>query len=511
MRLMILCGLLAVVSPLSPCERRNIAVCANETGYECEDGQFCQVETGQTFGKCVQAECGPSLPACPSERSLCQSGHCKACEGDAECQAQNAATPVCVAGACLACRDSSQCKEASRKVCDATTHTCRGCQLHSECSPGICAKDDSFATLATPIVAGTCVGTQMIAEVDTSCGGSCTLQSMLSSGVSPSKPYIRITRYTTMSKVTVPALPSGLPRYYVIGPLADTSITQVTSAPQINLSAPAAAAIEVTGGAHITLEGVVLSNSIMGLDCNSKSSVPAGVPTSVAILRSIISGNQTAIRAAARCELDVQQSWIGKGPSAAFAGLTRNDASLLLDSTRLRLVNSVLWDNGKAPSVYGGIKLTDSAALEPSIHIVNSTFAKLEFPSSQMALAVDCDYDTKGSLAIVNSLLLNDTYVPGYTYVSSMCRPAGSLAAVGTNEPGLSGGTNLASLAASTTFVDSQTGDLHLQSTAAAAGNGGVATFTDGKGVAVVLPNGDFEGKPRGTSTRSIGAFEISR
>lgn len=511
MRLLILCGLLAAVSPLSPCERRNVAVCANESGYECDEGQFCQIDTGQTFGKCVQADCGPGLAACPSDRPLCLSGHCKACEGDTECQAQNPATPACVSGACVACRESSQCKDNSRKVCDPASHTCRGCQLHSECSPGVCAKDDSFASLSTPILAGTCVGTSMVTEVNTSCGGACALQTVLASGVGPNKPFIRIGSYTTMSKVTIPALPPGLPRYYIIGPLADTSITQVTSAPQMSLSAPAAAAVEVTGGAHVTFEGVVLTNSVVGLDCNSKSSVPAGAQTNVAILRSILSGNQTAIRATARCELDVQQTWIGKGPNAAFASLTRNDASLQLDSTRLRLVNSVLWDNGKPTSVYGGLKLTDSAALEPSIHIVNTTFAKLEFASAQMALAVDCDYDTKGGLAIVNSLLLNDAFTAGYTYVHSLCRPMGSLAAVGTNESGLAGGTNLANLTAATTFADSQNGDLRLQTSATSVGEGGALTFTDPKGVAVAVPKVDFEGKARGTNSRSIGAFEISR
>ena len=56
---------------------------------KCDEGQYCQVESGQTFGKCIQAECGPSLPACPTEKSLCQSGRCKACEGDGDCLALN--------------------------------------------------------------------------------------------------------------------------------------------------------------------------------------------------------------------------------------------------------------------------------------------------------------------------------------------------------------------------------------------------------------------------------------
>ncbi len=511
MRLLILCGLLAAVSPLSPCERRNTTVCANEPGYECDEGQLCQIPAGQTFGKCAQAECGPGLTACPSERSLCLSGLCKACEGDAECQAASPSAPVCVEGTCRACRDNSQCKESSRKVCDTATHSCRGCQLHSECSPGVCAKDDSFATLSPPILAGSCVDASMVADVDNSCGAACSLQTMLASGVSAAKPYIRIGRYTSVSKVTVPALPGGLPRYYVIGPLADTSVTQIAATPQMSLSAPAAAAIEVTGGAHATFEGVVLSNSVIGLDCNSKSSVTAGVQTKVAIVRSIISGNQTAVRAAARCELDVQQTWIGKGPAGAFASSTRNDASLVLDSTRLRFINSVLWDNGKPTNQYGGIKLTDTAGLEPSIHIVNSTFAKLEFLSAQMALAVDCDYDTKGSLAVVNTLFLNDTSVAGATYLSTQCRPNGSLTAVGSNEAGLAGPNNLTALSAGSTFVDSASGDLRLQSAAVAVGDGGVSSFSDGKGIAVAVPKVDFEGQARGPSSRSIGAFEIKR
>lgn len=518
MRLIILLSVLAAVSPPSCCERRNAQVCANEAGYECDDGQLCQVQAGQTFGTCVQAECGVGQPSCPGERPLCVSGRCKACEGDAECAAQSSATPVCLSGACVACRDGSQCQDADRKVCDSATHACRGCQLHSECSPGVCAKDDAFVSLSPAILPGTCVDVSKVTEVDNSCGVGCALQTVLSSGVSPAKPYIRIGRYSTTSKVTVPALPPGLPRYYVIGPLSDARVTQATSAPQMNLSSGSMTALEVSAGANITLEGVIISNSVTGLDCNSKSGGPAGVTTQVALVRSLLGGNQTAIRASARCELELDQTWIGKGPGPMFASVSRNDTAMVLDSAQLRMVNSVLWDNGKSTPLFGGIKLTDTADLKPLVHIAHSTFARLEWATTgQMTLAIDCDYVTTGGVAVVNTLFLNESPVPmGYTYVHSNCRPNGSLSAVGSNEAALSGVGNVVDLTSSGTFVDAATGNLRLQTTAAAGvQNGGVANFSDLRGAQVRIPSVDFEGKARGTGTgsnqRSMGAFEASR
>ena len=53
----------------------------------------------------------------------------------------------------------------------------------------------------------------MVAEVDTSWWQR-LLAPERAEHWSARKPYIRISRLTTMSQVTVPTLPSGLPRYY---------------------------------------------------------------------------------------------------------------------------------------------------------------------------------------------------------------------------------------------------------------------------------------------------------
>lgn len=517
MRLIVLLSLLATVSPPSCCERRNTTVCANEAGFECDEGQLCQVPAGQTFGACVQAECGVGQATCPGDRPLCVAGRCKACEQDADCQVQSAEAPVCIDGACVACRDNSQCKTSDRKVCDATSHTCRGCKLHSECSPGVCAKDDAFATLSSPIPPGSCVDASRVAEVDDTCDVPC-LQTVLSSGVSTAKPYVRILRYSASGRVTIPALPPGLPRFYIIGPLADVRATQIATAPAMRLSSASGPAVEVLGGSHITLEGVIIKDSVTGLDCNSKSTLSTGTPTKVSLIRSLLGGNQVAIKASTQCELDLDQTWIGKGPTTVFASISRNDTSMVLDSTRLRMVNSVLWDNGKSTPQFGGIQLSDSANRRPAVHIVNSTFARLEWSAlGQMTLAIDCDYDPAGSLAIVNTLFLNDALAGGYTYVRGLCRgTAGSLTAVGSNDAALVGVGNTTNLVSDNTFTDAANGDLRVRTTAASGvTNGGVSSLTDGKGLDVIVPSVDFDGKPRGSTgsptARTLGAFEVSR
>lgn len=511
MRLLVLCSLLATLSPLSLCERRNPEVCSNDPGFECEGGQFCSIPDGQNSGTCIQAECGTGLAACPVARPLCQSGRCVACVLDGDCSAASTATPVCVAGTCVACRDSSQCRDANKKVCDASTHTCRGCQLHSECSPGVCAKDDTFAMLATPIVAGTCVDASMVNEVDTSCGAGCALQSVLQS-VTAAKPYVRVNRYTSNAKITVPALPAGLPTFYVIGPMADSAPTTISAAPQQNLAFSSGTALEVPGGAHIALEGMVISGAKVGIDCVSTSMVPGGQTTRLRIIRSLLAANQQAIKASARCELDIDQTWLGKGPSPAFAALSSsNDATLLLDSTQLRLTNSVLWHNGKPTNTFGGIKVSDTAGLQPSLHIVNSTFAKNDFASAvQQVYAIDCDYATNGNLAIVNTLFWNEPGpTGGYTYVNANCRPAGSTRAVASNEAALTGVGSVTLPEGTALLVDNTNGDLHLRQDAPmTVTGGGVTSFTDGAGRVVNIPRADAENKPRGATSVSIGAFE---
>lgn len=515
MRLIALYGLLAVLMPPSPCERRNLAVCSNDPGFECEDGQYCSIPTGQAVGSCVASECLTGSNTCPADRPFCDRGICTKCVSNVQCSSQSADTPICDAsGRCYGCVTSSDCADPAKAVCDPHSHVCRACQLHSECASGVCAKDNVFAALPQPIPMGTCVDPARVNVVTSACADTtCSLPDMLNA-LSISRPYVLIKALTSTKTVTVPAAPvqNGLPAIYIIGPMADKSPSALTSAPPISLSSGNQALL-ISAGAHTTLEGLVLDSSTVGLECAS-----GGTQTKVLLIRSFLGANTIAVLASPKCELVIDSSWIGRGPSPQFGTFSGNSQAMQLDGTQLEIVNTVFWHNG-APGTLGGISLSNSTGEPlPSIRIVNSSFVAHPFSNtSRKILAIDCGYPTQGSMSIVNTLFLNSSPPSsGTTYVHNNCRPSGALSGVVSNEAGFLDTDNPQNVA-DTTLGDSllveplTAGDLHFAASAPSSiTRGGVREFIDARGP-VPIPSTDMDGRARGPSRISPGAFEAVR
>lgn len=514
MRLFALYGLLAVVLGPLQCERRNPSVCDRSDFPDCEAGYSCQIEATESVGRCVPTECSANSKSCPAERPFCSGGRCVlSCTSDAQCVATNLKTPVCSGGGCVACRDNSTCSDPLHPVCETSTHSCRACAAHGECPSGVCAKDDTFATLASPIVKGTCVPSERVQTVDESdckvMGNVCSLPYKVSLA-SKEQPFLLLRHTGEEKKIDLLSLPVGLPELYVIGPLADSG-PAVSSGkpPEILLSNPATSAVRVRAGTAITLEGVLIAgNGMYGIECDSdKAGIP--VATRVRLLRSLIGGSSIAISAKPRCELFIEQSWIGRGPSPEYDGLVRsNDKAMQLDSTSLQMSSSVLWKNGKLGSVFGGISLTDSKPPTPPSRIVSSTLVEHDFADVRKALVLDCN--PGGKLSLVNNLFMNGPPLGASTYVHKDCLTGNLFTGNASNDPALGAATNFTD-ATDAMFVMSGSGDLRLRADApVSVRTQAVLSAADAQGP-VPLPATDIAGQPRGQSLRSIGAFAAPR
>ena len=510
MRFLALCSVLALATlpPPSLCERRNPAVCSPDNDWNCPEGQRCAVPDGQAVGTCAPAECvSGAANSCPVGSPLCVKGLCTKCATNGECLALNPDAPLCDSGRCVACRlDGGDCmKDATKPVCDATTRTCRSCQLHSECASGVCAKDDTYATLSPAqyaIAKGSCVDSSRV-NVCT----SCDLSTMLGMSVDVTRPYVRVDSLTGQQKVTVPTLRPGLPAFYIIGPkgssdLPPSKLTMSGSPTPPSISNSAGTALAISAGAHTIVEGLVISNSKIGIDCMSNGNTP----TRVKLLRSLVGAHDIGIKTAGKCELSIDSSWIGLGPSGGpLAGVGGNILAMQLDSTQLDIVNTVLFHNGVALNKFAGISLSDSGGLSPSLRIANSSFVTHIFADTNQALAIYCNYQAGGSMSIVNTLFVNNTApTSGTSYVHSSCRSSSSLNAVASNDASLTSPTcsNCITDVNDSILVSPGTGDLHLASSAPdSVANRGVLGIT----------SVDMEGLPRGQTQVSIGAFEATR
>lgn len=514
MRLIALCGLLAVATPLSPCERPRTDICTLDPEFKCADGKICSIPAGETTGTCGPPECIATSNTCPDARPICVNSRCVACQGNSDCQGlNNTAAPICSEGKCVGCGTNADCTSPTSPICDSGSHICRPCQTHGDCSKiaGVCAKDSTFASLSSSdltlnIPQGSCVPSTRVNVVDPSCvTTTCSLATALGM-VSVQRPYVRVGSVTTTTPVSVPTLPSGVPTFYIVGATADSAPSSTIPVAPSSITAGGTALL-IPAGSHTIVEGLVMYNSNVGLDCAGTTA------TRVKLLRSLVGGCSTGIKAAARCELSIDSSWIGKAPPdprLTIAG-SGNALAMQLNSTQLEVVNSVFFHNGGPGNVFGGVSLTDSMGLNPLVRIVNTTFDNhLGFDTTRKVLAIDCNYATGGKMTLVNTIFLNSGSLGiGHTYVNGMCRQgANPFAGLASNDAALSCASCVTN-ADETIFADVTPGDLHLSASAPTSITaGGTTQFNDTVGK-VTIPLTDMDGATRGDAI-AIGAFEPS-
>lgn len=514
-------GLVMLWASLVSCEQRNFDRCIpGNSDFQCEAGKLCKLDPSASptdpnaVGMCVSSECtaGAFPNGCNAATPICAAGRCLTCTADDQCKAANPAQPTChtaepMKGQCVECVDATQCTSKSPKLgCDLTVGQCKPCTLNSQCASMVCAKDDTLNVASVPadkrIALGECVPPDRITTVDASCGASCALQSAVDNA-NIDKPYVLVKEYALTAAALLINAKAGLPELHITtGINGDLSPAQATKAPtaSVTFSSTTVGAIQVTGGASVTIEGLVVFSSNTGVMCDSNR---AGVPaaTGVTLLRSILGFNGAAIRTKPLCKLTLDQTYIGRGPQPLFSMVPGgNSLALDLDTTEFKIVNSVFNQNIGASFAFGGIRMRGSSG-----SIVNTTFYRHE-PNVGPALAIMCPTPTS-NVTIFNDLFVNSTK-SAIPYVDPACRSAATFDYIATDETlPLSGpgGTHIVA-ASENDLMGPSTGDLRLQKNAAAAVATGGTLMLNG----IKSPTVDASNQVRGQTTVSIGAFEVT-
>lgn len=521
MRMSASLGLVVLLASLTGCEQRNFDRCLpGNAEYGCELGKFCKPIPGDAngVGMCVTSECtvGAAVNTCPAETPVCSAGRCIVCSGDDDCKASSATQQYCLkdTGRCVECRMPSDCNARSPKLgCDKSDGQCKPCTRHDQCSTEVCAKDETLDVGSIPVAmrlkSGDCVPANRILTVDVNCVSCGNLQTQINAATIDT-PYILVKTYDEKSPINVNAK-AGLPELHIVTSTADSSPALLAQAPPAtmhyqNMAVPL---LTVHGGASLTLEGMLIYNSSTGILCDSDNGTGTTVPTGLTVRRSIIGLTDQAIRTRPKCQLTLDQSYIGMGP-ASFGSFTGgNFQALNLDGTSFEIVNSVFNHNvSMSAGVFAGITVSNSTSA-PGLtgRIVNSTFYRHE-PSGSLPLAIRCS-GTPINFTIFNSLFVNTATFPmaGRTYVESSCRSPSGFDYNATDEslPITGAGTNFIT-ATESILTGPQSGDVSLVKTAqSGALTGGVKTFNG-----VTAPTVDVRGATRGATKVSIGAFEVA-
>ncbi|HRI48968.1 MAG TPA: hypothetical protein PLW65_02200 [Pseudomonadota bacterium] len=534
------CVLLALIvtlsgagAPSGGCKPADDPSCAG--GVACSEGQRCVLGEEDGQGMCVTTcdsskSCGEATPVCDRQELFCRT--CFPGE-DAPCQLRDPQHPRCGGGHCVGClsprADSAQATECQGRdratpsltpVCDQAQSTCRACQRHSECDSGVCAKDGSGASFGVP--QGSCVPVEQVMVVNqelcTSDGPVfCTLKQALAQ-IDMKRRYIVVRKSAVASDFSDVQIGNQASHQQypitLIGPLADGPPTSVSSPPLVNLGGDSSKDSLTITSSRVVVEGFPIRDGKAGIACQ-------GAGAQVRVVRSFLSGNDTALLATAGCSLTVEQCWFGRGPdSSVFRGSLMNARTVDVTASDFWVINSVLADNGDPRRVegFGGVRVRSlSVGSRSRSGILNSTFLQQNglVKFGKRYQGVLCDVGVGDRLVVMNTLLWSDANLqPEEHYIDSMC--GASLHHNASNDPALNSMTADKSLVLpmdAAPFASATTRDLHLGPRLTVEGrspsDSGLLVL-DLAPDRILAPTTDMDGRPRAQAggTISIGAYE---
>lgn len=535
LRLCVLVALSGVLTgaPSGGCKPADEPTCGG--GVACTEGQRCVLGEEDGQGMCVTScdsskSCGEATPVCDRQELFCRA--CFPGE-DAACLLRDPQHPRCGGGRCVGCLSpraySAQATEcqgsratpALTPVCDKQQSTCRACQRHSECDSGVCAKDGSGASFGVP--QGSCVPVEQVMVVNqdlcTSAGPVfCTLKQALAQ-VDMKRRYIVVRKSAVasdFSDLQIGYLPSH--QQYpltLIGPLADGPPTSVSSPPLVNLGGVSSKDSLTITSSRVIVEGFPIRNGKAGIACQ-------GSGAQVRVVRSFLSGNDTALLATAGCSLTVEQCWFGRAPdSSVFRGSPMNARTIDVTASDFWVINSVLADNGD-PRLdgFGGVRVRSlSVGSHSRSGILNSTFMQQSglIKFGKYYQGVLCDSGVGDRLVVMNTLLWSDAplqTMPEEHYIDPGC--GASLHHNASNDPAINSMTADKSLVLPMTaapFASAMTRDLHLGPRLTVEGRSpsdSGLTVLDLAPDRILAPTTDLDGRPRAQAggAISIGAYE---
>lgn len=495
--------------------------------HSCPSGEQClRIGSVEECRKsCTQSvTCDDGSPLCDGELKVCRS--CFPGE-DALCAARSPSTPRCVSGRCAACRppvdvaaESSECGVTSAvlspsPICDPRSFACRPCLRHSECASGVCVKDGSDADFGVP--RGACIPPKQVLVVDQElCSGSgpsyCTLRQAIAKLDSDHR-YIVLRKGASTTdfgdlQIGTQTSHKGL-TVHIIGPLADQSPATATIEPRAMIGGSKVKDGLTVSQSSVYLDGVYVRGNRVGVQCT-------GSDAKLSVVRSYLTGNDTAMVAAAGCRLSVADSWLGRGPkSSVFGDAPGNVRGIEVSGGDFSIVNTVFADNGDfRQDGFGGIRVR---SLSPGLRrstVVNSTLYQQSglLKLGKYFTSLMCDVAVGDRLVVLNTLLLGDKPLlssPEEHYVDPTC--GALLSHVGSNDPALGAGQSVVLPMDATPLRNAAARDLRLPVTPVSEGpqlQTSGALQIEVSGERILAPAMDLDGRSRPTSAVAIGAYE---
>lgn len=515
-----------IVSLSAGCVSPTTDFCGDETDV-CPSGERCLRISGveQCHKTCADSpSCSDSSPLCDDALKVCR--ECFPGE-DALCQARNASTPRCVKGRCAACRppsdvaaESSECGVTSAAisaspVCDPRSYACRPCLRHSECASGICVKDGSDAELGIP--RGACVPSKQVLVVDQDlCSGTgpsfCTLKQAIAK-LDADHRYILLRK--GVSTVDFNELQIGMQTshkgqiLHIVGPLADQSPSSIASEPRAAIGGSKLKDGLTVTQSSVFLDGVLVRGNHVGVQCT-------GAEAKLSLVRSYLTGNDTAIMASAGCRLSVTDSWLGRGPNnSTFRQATGNIRGIEISGSDFSIVNTVFSDNGDfRQDGFGGVRVRSLSTGTRRSTIVNSTIYQTSglLKLGKYFTSLLCDTAVGDRLVVMNTLLLGDSNLqmtPEEHYVDPTCGAV--ISHVASNDSALGSGQSVVLPMGVIPLRNAAERDLRPVAPGVSEGpqiQTAGAVQVEVSGERIVAPTTDLDGRSRPQSAVAIGAFE---
>jgi len=426
------------------------------------------------------------------------------CSSNATCTAPKAVCDLAGSKTCVQCvapDDTSACT-ATSPVCG-NDHTCRGCTAHTDCPVSdVCLPD------------GSCADTSVVAYVaptgtdNTSCTKA-TPCTKVAKALATSRPYVKFTGTTdeqvsiNNQNATLLADPGAKLTYTtgtgILLKIDGTSVVSIfdleiadalgTTGASISLQNGNTATVTLqrvkidgNGGAGVTASGGTLTVTQSTISGNTGGGITASGGGTLTVTQSTISGNTGGgITASGGGTLTVTQSTISGNTGG---GITVGAGTTFI------LVGNIFFLNGNGSASVGGVSIMTS----------QSTTNRLEFNSFNKNTTQDgvasAIYCVAGTFTARNNILSGNGTQTQLDQTGGSCTHAYSIVRPGA----LPAGTG--NSAADPLFVNTTTGDLHIQTSSPA--HAAADPSSNLTGVAAK----DLDGDPR-VAPADIGADQL--
>lgn len=373
--------LLALVASTA-CTRNNPLYCERQT--DCATGQLCDTIRRQCYAPDIDAapnpnacetsaDCAASMPICGDDMvcATCAPGT----DGDTACGDRDPMRPLCRAdGTCVQCTSNTDCTEPTAAFCDVDSGSCRGCTSHDECASEVCSRDIGMCADASGIIYvdnGTGVD-------GNACGGQSSPCATLT-GTNGGLAKVDTTRRTIRVRAGAQGYPENLildnVRLVIVG--AGASLRPVVTN---------TAAVLVSGGANVTIEGLRIEGASGGAAADGVRCTGTG-----SILRltavTVAENADLGIDVEAPCDVRISRSTV----------VDNGNGGVRVTSDAFDISNSIVARNGSGGAV-GGVLLAQSGTGAARRFDFNTVTGN---QSSAGVGAVQCQAQLSGSSNLV--------------------------------------------------------------------------------------------------------------